>query len=369
MRRLLLVPAAVLLVLVVAAVLARGDIPCEVLATQPACEVAMRPGPIEDTATLVEVEDTAGEATAGQLLLTTVAVDDRLGPVEWLRARASAAVDVVAREQVFPPGLEPDEVAEQNAALMADSQLNATVAALSHLGVELTGEGARVAALTADAVTDRLQVDDLLVGADGAPITDSAGAAAAVQAVQPGQTVVFEVLRDRRRQQVEVELGESPDQPGKGYVGVLLVTELDVPVDVEIDAGRIGGPSAGLMFALTIVGLLDDRDLTGGSVVAGTGTIDFDGQVGAVGGVRQKLVAATSRPDTDRPVEVFLVPRGNLDQARRAPVEREVLVVPVDDLDGAVAALDTIAGGGLPDDAFTLRAGGGVMDAAGGHAG
>ena len=369
MRRLLVAPAAVLLVLVVAAVLARGDIPCEVLATQPACEVAMRPGPIEDTATLVEVVDAAGEAPTGQLLLTTVAVDDGLGPVEWLRARASAAVDVVAREQVFPPGLEPDEVAEQNAALMADSQLNATVAALAHLGVELTGEGARIAAVTADAVTDRLEVDDVLVGADGQPITDSAGAAAAVQDGQPGQTVAFELLRDGRLQQVEVELGESPDRPGQAYVGVLLVTELDVPVEVEIDAGRIGGPSAGLMFALTIVELLDEVDVTGGRVIAGTGTVDFDGQVGAVGGVRQKLVAATSRPASDPPVDVFLVPRDNLDQARRAPVEHEILVVPVDDLNAAVAALGTIARGGQPPDAFTLRAGGGVVDAAGGHAG
>lgn len=365
MRRLLVVPAAVLLVLVASVVLARGDIPCEVLASQPACEVAMRPGPIEDTATLVEVADASAPSSTGQLLLTTVAVDDGLGPVEWLRARASSAVDVVAREQVFPPGLEPDEVAEQNAALMADSQLNATVAALSHLGVELTGEGARVAAVTPDAVTDRLEVDDVLVRADGEPITDSAGAAAAVQASQPGETVVFELLRDRQLEQVEVELGASPDRPGQAYVGVLLVTELDVPVEVEIDAGRIGGPSAGLMFALTIVGRLDERDLTGGSVVAGTGTIDLDGQVGAVGGVRQKLVAATSRPDSEPPVELFLVPRGNLDQARRAPVEREVLVVPVDDLDGAVAALDTFAAGGVPADALTLRVGGGAVDATG----
>lgn len=369
MRRLLVVPVAVLLVLVAAAVLARGDIPCDVLATQPVCEVAMRPGPVEDTATLVEIPEVVGETAEGQLLLTTVAVDDGLGPVEWLRARASSAVDVVAREQVFPPGLEPDAVAEQNAALMADSQLNATVAALAHLGVELTGEGARIAAVTEDAVTDRLEVDDVLVSADGEPITDSAGAAASVQASQPGQTIVFELLRDRRLQQVEVELGESPDQPGQAYVGVLLVTELDLPVEVEIDAGRIGGPSAGLMFALTIVGLLDERDVTGGRVVAGTGTIDFEGRVGGVGGVRQKLVAATARPATEPPVEVFLVPRSNLDQARRAPVEHEVLVVPVDDLDGAVAALDIIAARGTPPDAFTLLAGGGVVDAAGERAG
>lgn len=365
MRRLLVVPVAIVLVLVGAAILARGDIPCEVLATQPACEVAMQPGPIEDTAPLVEVADAAGEETSGQLLLTTVAVADGLGPVEWLRARASSTVDVVSREQVFPPGLEPDQVAEQNAALMADSQLNATVAALSHLGVELAGEGARIAALTPDVVTDRLEVDDVLVGVDGQPITDSAGAAAAVQSGEPGQTVVFEVLRNQRAQQVEVELGESPDQPGQAFVGVLLVTELDVPVEVEIDAGRIGGPSAGLMFALTIVGLLDERDVTGGLVVAGTGTIDFDGRIGPVGGVRQKLVAATSRPADDRLVDVFLVPRGNLDQARRTPVEREVLVVPVDDLDGAVDALDIVAGGGLPADALTLRAGGGAVDAGG----
>lgn len=362
MRRLALVPFAMLLVFAAAVVMVRGDVPCDVLATQPACEVAMRPGPLEDTAGLITVDGVATFPVSGELLLTTIAVDDGLGPVAWLRARRDARVDVVPRERIFPPGLEPDEVAEQNAALMADSQLNATVAALTHLGYELTGDGARIAALTPEVVTDELRLGDVVVAVGGQAVTDSGAAAAAVQAAAPGDELVIEVRRDGALVRVPVVLGESPDHPGRAFVGVLLVTDLDLPLDVRIDAGRIGGPSAGLMFALSIVDLLTEEDLVGGLVVAGSGTVDLAGTVGGVGGVPQKLVAATSRQD-DRPADVFLVPSSNLDQARRAPVAADITVVPVDDLDAAVAALATLRDGGLPDEAIRLRAGGGVVGA------
>lgn len=323
----------------------------------------MRPGPLEDTLGLVELPGQTTTPATGALLLTTVAVDDGLGPVQWLRARASAVVEVVPREQVFPPHLDPDEVAEQNAALMADSQLNASVAALDLLGFDIEGEGARIAAVTPDAVTDAFEVDDIVVAADGRPVRDSATAAEVVQAAAPGDTVVFEVRRDGDLREVAVELGESPERAGSAYVGVLLVTELDLPVEVRIDAGRIGGPSAGMMFALSIIELLGDEDLTAGQVVAGTGTVAFDGSIGAVGGVRQKLVAASAGVGGDPAASVFLVPRANADQARRAPVERDIVVVPVDTLEQAVDALLRLGDGRMPPDAFTLRAGGGVLDA------
>jgi Lon-like protease len=334
----------------------RGDVPCEVLAVQPSCEVVLRPGPAEDSMALIEVAGAETYPSTGELRLTTVAVDDDLDLQEWLRARTSDTVEAVPRATVFPPGADLDEVAEQNAALMADSQLTATIVALESLGYELDERGARVAAIAGDAVTDAFTEGDVIVAVDDDRVADSAAVVAAVQARDPGERLTFEVVApDGGRREVAVDLGGAPDDPSRAYVGVLLTTDLDLPVDVRIDAGVIGGPSAGLMFALSIVDLLGEEDLTGGTMVAGTGTVARDGSVGPVGGVRQKLIGATVGGD-DGPAEVFLVPRGNLDDTRGASVVNDVLVVPVDTLDDALAALGDLRAGREPSEAQLLAA-------------
>jgi Lon-like protease len=336
--------------------LVRGDVPCGVLALQPACEVALRPGPAEDSLALIEVAGAPTYPASGELRLTTVAVDDDLDLAEWLRARSSDAVEAVPRATVFPPGADRDEVAEQNAALMTDSQQTATVVALEALGFELDEHGARVAAIASDAVTDAFSEGDVIVAVDDDEVTDSAAVVAAVQARDPGERLTFEVVApDGGHREVTVDLGRAPDDPSRAYVGVLLTTDLDLPVDVRIDAGIIGGPSAGLMFALSIVELLGEDDLTGGAVVAGTGTVARDGSIGPVGGVRQKLLGATVGGG-DGSAEVFLVPRGNLDDTRGAPVANDVTVVPVDTLDQALKVLEDLREGRAPAEAVTVEA-------------
>lgn len=127
----------------------------------------------------------------------------------------------------------------------------------------------------------------------------------------------------------------------------------DLPVTVAIATGDVGGPSAGLMLALAVVDRLTAEDLTGGLVIAGSGTIAADGTVGAVGGVHQKLVGALD-PAAPRPTTVFLVPAADLAAARRVPVAREVLLVPVVDLAGALDALEALRAGRDPDGAVRL---------------
>ena len=354
MRRLLMV--AVVLVIAVAGVLfVRGDVPCEALGTQPACEVALSPGPSEDTLDLVTIVDTdAFPPEQGQLRMTTVAVQDDLTFGAWLSGRSSNVIDIVPREQIYPPGADRDEVAEINAAAMADSQLVATIAALERLGFELHPEGALVAGVTEDAVTDELEIGDVIVAVDGEPVEESVDAVESVQAREPGDELVLEVDGDGGRQ-VTVTLGASPEDPDVGFIGVLLTTELDLPVDIDIDAGVVGGPSAGMMFALSIVELLEEGDLIDGRVVAGTGTLDRAGEVGAVGGVRQKLAAVTAGMDGPS-ADVFLVPRGNLPEARDASVSDDILVVPIDTLDDAIGALEDLADGREPAESELLAA-------------
>ena len=356
LRRIAVVAA---LVLVVAAGVAflQGRVPCETLASQPACEVAMQPGPVEDTFGIVRIDDVeVFRPETGVLNLTTVAVQDDLGLGGWLVARTTRNVDLLPREEIYPPGVDREEVAELNRLSMQDSQLIATIVALEAVGYELEGEGAEVVAVQEDAVTDALEVGDVIVALDGAPIRESVEVVEAVQAREVGEQVTFTLRRDGAERTAQVTLGSAPDDAERAYVGVLLTTDLDLPVDISVDAGVIGGPSAGLVFALTLLELLEPEDLLGGRVVAGTGTLARDGAVGGVGGVRQKLAGASAPRDGSAPAEVFLVPEANLADARNATVAEDVLVVPVATLDDARAALRALRDGQEPTEGFVLAA-------------
>lgn len=341
-----------------AIMLSRGTVPCEVLETQPACYVAMAPGPTSDTLSKVDVEGAETFPSSGEMLLTTISVQDGLNLSSWFQAVTSSVIDTVPREQVYPSGIDAEEIRERNAAAMADSQLTATIAALDAAGYELRGEGARVVLLTEDAVTDQLQPDDVIIEVqDGRTVLDSTDVVEAVREHEPGETFSITLLRDHEQLTIDVELGASPDNPEEAYVGVLLTTEIEMPVDVVIDAGTVGGPSGGLIFALSIIDLLNEEDLTGGQVIAGTGTVLRDGTVGSVGGVTQKVVGAVQRRSGEEPASVFFVPRDNLDEALEAPVPRDITIIPVDDLAQAVDALEQLRQGHEPAEAMVLSAG------------
>ncbi len=358
LRRVLVVAGLVLVVGALVALL-QGRVPCEALANQPACQVAMQPGPVEDTFGIVSVGDAeVFQPASGAFHLTTVAVQDDLGLGGWLVAQTTRNVDLLPREEIYPPGVDREEVAELNRLSMQDSQLIATIVALEAVGFELEGEGAEVVAVQEDAVTDALEVGDVIVALDEEPMRESVEVVEAVQSRAVGERITLAVRRDGVDGEVTVEvtLGSAPEDPDRAYVGVLLTTDLDLPVDIDVDAGVIGGPSAGLVFALTLLELLEPEDLLGGRVVAGTGTLARDGTVGGVGGVPQKLAGASAPRDGADPAEVFLVPEANLAQARGATVAEDVLVVPVASLEDALAALRDLRDGGEPDAAFVLAA-------------
>lgn len=334
-----------------------GEVPCSVLASQPACDVAVQPGPSEDALGLITVDGAEQyRPIDGELHLTTIAVREHLGWWEWLTARSSRVVEVVGREMIFPDD-DPEQAAQRNAAAMADSQLVASVAALRHLGHDLPGRGARVVGHTENTVASVLEPGDVITAVDGEAVEDGQDVVDEVRARVPGDTIEFEVTgADGEIRRVEVQLSTVPGGD-TAYLGILLTTELELPIDVRIDAGEIGGPSAGLVFALTLVELLEPDQLLDGHVIAGTGTITIDGDVGPVGGVPQKLAGVTSGEMGPVP-EAFLVPRDNLVEARRAVVGKDVLLVPVDDLDDAVAALGALGDGREPREAEILAAGG-----------
>lgn len=357
MRRLLLF----LLVASALGLLARGAVPCSALAIQPACYVALNPGPVADALTIVEIDDDRTYASSGSLLLTTVAVDTTLDVGEWVSGALSARTQQLPRELLFPPGADDEQVRQQNAALMEDSKLDAVLAALRALEVDFDTEpdGARVIEIAEFSRVDRdaLAPGDIIVAAEGRPIASAAELAELTGTLAPGDVLALTVRgpTDPGTRTVEVELVENPDAPGAGLIGIVVGTWAELPIDIQIDAGSIGGPSAGLMFSLAIVDLLGPDDLTGGHVIAGTGTIDREGNVGAIGGIQQKILGALQAPD--RSASVFLVPADNFEEARQAPVGDDILLVPVATLDDALSALADLRAGRQPAGALALPAG------------
>lgn len=349
MRRLLIL----LLVAASFGLIAQGAVPCAVLQTQPACAAALKAGPAEATAPSVHLAGARTYASSGQFVLTTVSVDVNVDFGEWVRYGFDPRVDQMRRDAFILPEEDPAEAERRNQLSMGQSQFTAALAALRHLGFDAPNGAEVMEVVTGSAAAEaRLEPGDVVVGFAGQPVTSAEELVEAVGERSVGDAVELTVERADERRTVTATLQDAPAGHGDGpSLGVQVRSAL--PLDVEIDAGVIGGPSAGLLFALTIIDMLGPEDLTGGRVIAGTGTIDPSGNVGPIGGVRQKVLGALSRGEQP-PAEVFLVPAGNFDEARSAPVDGRILLVPVATLGDALEALSELRAGREPASALAL---------------
>lgn len=348
--------AMVAVMLAIGVLWVTGVVPCGALRAQPECWVAMLPGPTDDVDDLIEVSGTEAYGSDGELLLTTVLVDNRLTVRDYIEGLIDGDVALIRRDVLYPPGRSVDAAAVENDILMSDSQLEAKVAALQALGIEFEDlpAGAEVVTVVEDspaAADELLQPGDVILAVDGEEVGDVESAVEMLGSRSPGDETTLTVQRDGDDLDVTLELGDNPDDPGRPFVGVLLRDFQVLPFEIDIDAGSIGGPSAGLVFTLGIIDRATPEDLTGGRNVAATGTIRPDGTVGAIGGIVQKIVGAV---DADQPAEVFLVPAGNWDEAVTATPDQPVTLVRVVDVDEAVAALEALAAGDTPETAVEL---------------
>ncbi|MFS2240904.1 PDZ domain-containing protein [Microbacterium sp. OR16] len=287
--------------------------------------VIQRPGPVYDTlgtarsadgvkVPLIEIEGAETYPTGGTLDLTTVQViGNRERTPTWFEL-AVAWTDptraVVPIDTVFPQGVSSDERDERNAALMVDSQHEATAAALTELGYDV-GATVRVVETVADSPAGgELRADDLVLAIDGEAIDSATALRDAIQQAD-GAEVTLTIERAGQEKTVSVTPEKSTDAAGDEVwlIGIALTTDYDFPIDVRLQLDNVGGPSAGMMFALGIIDTLTPGELNGGEDVAGTGTIDAAGTVGPIGGIRQKLYGAR-----DAGATVFLAPEGNCDE-------------------------------------------------------
>lgn len=302
---------------------------------------SIAPGDSYETLPLVDVEGAPTYDHAGSLYMTTVSVTP-VTLLEWVSARLDSDTVLVPAEQI-DGGRSSEEVDEVNEALMEGSKLNAEAVALGEVGVpvEFTGSGALVVEVSEDVpASGLLERGDVIESVDGTPISVVTDLTNALVGRAPGEVVKLIVERDDEKITVDVPLVENEDNPGKSIIGIVVQTadfDVESPVDVTIDSRNVGGPSAGLVYTLTIIDRLSPQDLTKGRRVAATGEISLDGTVGEIGGVEQKV-----RSVEEVEAELFLVPEGNCDAAR-AKAET-VEVVCVSDIGEALAALDDIPG-------------------------
>ena len=308
--------------------------------------VVMSPGPATnilgkvDGKPLLSVEGATTYPTSGTLDFTTVSVDGGPGVkvtvFDLAGAWLSGSQEILPEDQIFPPEQSEEDAQEEGAAEMAGSQTVATATALRALG--RTVDEMIVIAGVPDGSPSAgvFRPDDVLVTVDGDPATTSDAVRAAVQRHKPGDTFPVVVRRDGKEQTVTAR---TADSDGRTVMGVGLRLDYDLPVDVTLRTGNVGGPSAGLMFSLAIYDALTPGELTGGKNIAGTGTMDDKAVVGPIGGIRQKLIGAR-RAGAD----YFLAPADNCDDVV-GNVPDGLQVVKVGSFDEGVAAVRDIGTG------------------------
>lgn len=325
------------LMLVVAAV--RSPVPFVTLGPGLTVDVLSEPG----GEPVVQVDGERTYSASGSLRLVTVSestAEHRVGLLEAVDAWWRPGMALLPRVVAFPEDTTNRDERAASAAQMVSSQDTAVAAALRELGQELPSVPVISGISPGGPAEGELKVRDRLVSIAGTPTPDVEAVFEAVQRVEPGDEIVVEVRRGGEPRRVELTTVPAPDDADRAMIGIFPATSYRFPFEVSVAIDEdIGGPSAGLVFALAVYDVLTPGSLTGGRSVAATGTLDAEGVVGGIGGVQQKIVGA--RRDG---VTLFLLPPDNCEAALAAPVDRgEMALVPARTLDDAIAAVQAYA--------------------------
>jgi PDZ domain-containing protein len=277
---------------------------------------------------------------AGHLNMVTVSYEGgpgtNLNIFQALRAWLDPSQAVVPESELFPPGQTAQQTQAQDTAQMASSQQVATAAALTQLHIKYETEVAVLSTVAGYPASKALKVGDIIKAVDGKPVTGQASLSSMITARPAGSVLQLTVVRGGKTLTVPVT---SKSSGGTPVIGVQVQEQYKFPFTVTISVGDIGGPSAGMMFALGIIDKLTPDNLTGGKFIAGTGEITASGQVQPIGGIQQKMVGARNAGAT-----VFLTPAANCADTAGA-VPAGLRVVKVATLSQAVSDLEAIKAG------------------------
>ncbi|HUN37571.1 MAG TPA: PDZ domain-containing protein [Trebonia sp.] len=310
--------------------------------------VILMPGPTLNTlgslsgTPLITISGHQTFKTSGNLNMVTVSYTGNPPPstginiFQALRAWLDPSEAVVPASEIFPPGQSAQQTQQQDTAQMAGSQQQAEAAALTalHIAYVTTVTVAQVESGTP--ASGVLKAGDVIVSVDGTTVTGATQLTTLITAHPAGTVLNLVVSRGGKNVPVSVATKEIG---GKPVVGIEVQEGYRFPFTVKISVGNIGGPSAGMMFALGIIDKITSLNLTGGKFIAGTGEITPAGQVGPIGGIQQKMVGAR-----DAGATVFLAPAGNCADVVGA-IPAGLKVVKVATLSQAISDLEALKAG------------------------
>ena len=278
----------------------------------------------------------------GNLFQLTVRRDEASALI-YLWAYVDNSFDLYPREVILPKGVTPKELSEISIQNMKTSENVAIAVALKNLNYDIDskGDGVLVVGILDDSpVKDKLLKGDLLTTINDEQIFSASEFIATLRKYDIGETVTIGLTRDIDGIDTEIFISteliehiEYDNEPMVGFLATTVNERFDFPFEIDIKTGNVGGPSAGLMMALNVYNNLIPNDITNSLIVAGTGTIEIDGSVGPVGGIRQKVIAAKRAGS-----ELILVPTANYEEASPFSTD-ETAIVSVDSFEEALKVI------------------------------
>ena len=309
--------------------------------------VILGPGPTLNTLgkdssgqPMITISGRASYPVTGHLNLVTVSYQGCAGNrfniftalVAWLNPHQA----VVPEGEICPAGQTQKQTQEQDTQEMTSSQSTATAAALTQLHIPYSTQAVVAQPQKGFPAYGVLKAGDVITKVDGQPVTSQGGLTKLIYAHPAGSTLTLTIIRDGQSRQVQVGTRQSGGHP---VMGVEIRGQYQFPFQVKISVGDIGGPSAGMMFALGIIDKLTKLDLTAGRFIAGTGEIEPSGKVDPIGGIQQKMVGARNAGAT-----IFLTPAANCADTKGA-VPAGLRLVKVSTLNQAVTYLEALKSG------------------------
>jgi Lon-like protease len=303
----------------------------------PSNDYILLPDPAHAVAPLVCVQGGHDPKGPGKIYFVDV-FERRASELEALFPWIHTGSTVVPAKLLVPPGVSDQAAHQADLRAMKISQQIAAAVALKHLGYKVVARPSGVVVdeiETTSHAADLLRPADVITAVDGTATPTIASLRAMLNDVKPGQTVKLQIRRGTQTITSRVKTIANPVAKGHAIIGFTpdQAADIKLPLNVEIDAGNVGGPSAGLAFTLEVLSELG-HDPTRGYKVAATGQIELNGAVGAIGGVKQKTFGVR-----DAGADVFLVP---VDQGNAATAKRyagHLKIIPVTSFDQALRAL------------------------------
>ena len=309
--------------------------------------VFFMPGEPDDVSgKLIKISDAPTYPVNGKLYITSILVTNPDAPVfgaetiyNWMRG----ANVVLPREAVYPKNLTPQQVESESEGQMRSSQSTATAAALRYLGYTVAEIYFVNTIRSYSKASKKLEELDQIISIDGKVIKSIDQIRQSYADKKVGDFISVTIERDdsngkkiQKTFSIELVANQEPNamqsQRIKPAIGILVGTAGKFPVEIDFNIDDVGGPSAGLIFAVGIVEKMTEEDLLRGRKVAGTGTINADGTVGGIGGIEEKMIGAARKG-----VTLFIAPRENCPDIAHIP--KGMKVVPVSNLEEAISAL------------------------------